>query len=236
MNIVSTQPSKNSKSTLHTYMRSFREFFNEAARLPFAGGTQHTGHFDLPDLKNLQTPDERPHGGWSSLSQIARAGTQAHQMHFSNAYIERDTLEKFRALAENVMSAIELKAFQATAGYTNNNTGHQKNYDHAQFDQQTMTITGLTYEEIVGGDYPRLRHEEMKRGEQLGILYPNRNNPKFWTIDINKLRFQMEHMKEILHGLERKYRGIQTGVDIASKIGNALISPTNSLPDFTQAS
>jgi hypothetical protein len=208
-------------------MRSFREFFNEAARLPFAGGTQYSGHFDLPDLKNLHDPGERPEGGWSSFHQISRAATQAHQMHGSDAYILRDTLEKLRALAENVMASIKL-------GHNQNNTGYQKNYDNASFDQRTMTITGLSKNEIIGGDYPRLRNEEMERGVQKGILF--KGIGEVYSINIGKLRTEMANLRTVLRSQESKYKFANWAGKMADTAFDASLKSTGNIPDHTRAS
>lgn len=217
-------------------MRSFREFFNEAGRLPFAGGTQYSGHFDLPDLKNLHHPDERPEGGWNSFKQIAQAGTQSYQMQGSDTYIIRDTLEKFRALAENVMSAIKLRDSQQAIGHVPQFKHYQKNYEHAQYDATRNIIIGLTKNEIVGGDYPRLRNEEVDRGEQLGVIFADTNTPGYWSLSINVLRQRMEELGERLHNQERAYRLIHTGAGVADLGFDAMLKPSANMPDFTKAS
>jgi hypothetical protein len=213
-------------------MRSFREFFNEAARLPFAGGTQYSGHFDLPDLKNLHEPGERPEGGWSSFHQVARAATQAHQMHGSDAYILRDTLEKFRALAENVMSSIILRDRQKQLGSTSLHTGYQKNYENAQFDPKTMIISGLSKEEIIGGEYPRLRNEEMERGATLGILFEVTS--KIYSINIEKLRTEMASLRSILRSQETKYKVANWVGRATDNAFDAALKQTGNIPDHTR--
>ncbi len=185
-------------------MRSFREFFNESAlKLPFAGGTPHTGHFDLPDLLNLHDPETRPEAGWGSIQQVGKAAVDAHRSSYSDTYIMRHTLVKCQALAENVMSAIQLRERQLASGYTPPVSGYQKNYEHAQFDQAHMLISGITKNEIIGGEYPRFRNEEMDRAEQLSILYPQGQNSPYWILNINTLRHQMEVLKERLEAKEK---------------------------------
>jgi hypothetical protein len=215
-------------------MRSFREFFNEAARLPFAGGTQYSGHFDLPDLKNLHDPGERPEGGWGSFHQITRAATQAHQMHGSDAYILRDTLEKFRALAENVMASIILKNRQKILGNIPHSTGYQKNYDNASFDPKTMIITGLSKNEIIGGEYPRLRNEEMERGVNMGILFEGVG--EVYSIDVEKLREEMTQLRTVLRAQETKYKFANWAGKMADATFDSALKNTGNIPDHTKAS
>lgn len=216
-------------------MRSFREFFNEAARLPFAGGTQYSGHFDLPDLKNLHDPGERPEGGWSSFHQISRAATQARQMHGSDAYILRDTLEKLRALAENVMASINLEDRQKQLGHNQNNTGNQKNYENAEFDPRTMVISGLSRDEIIGGNYPRLRIEEMERGVTMGILFEEIPR-KVYSLNVNTLKSQMMKLRETLRSQESKYKFANWAGKMADTAFDASLKSTGNIPDHTRAS
>ena len=217
-------------------MRSFREFFNEyAARLPFAGGTQHSGRFVLPDLKNIHNPGERPEGGWSSFQQIARAATQMHQMHGSDDYILSHTLEKLRALAENVISSINLEYRQSQLGHKQQNTGVQKNYENAKYDDTTKIISGLSRSEIVGGDYPRLRIEEMERGVTLGILFEEIPE-KVYSINVEKLRLEMTKLRETLQSQGNKYKFANWAGRMADKVSDASLKQTANIPDHTRAS
>lgn len=211
-------------------MRRFRDFFNEAARLPFVAGTQHSGHFDLPDLRNLHDPTDRPEGGWTSFQQIARANTQSMQMQSSDDYVLRNTLENVRALAENVMSAIILRRTSGTAIKANH---LEKNYNNAQFDNTRMMLTGLTKNEIIGGDYPRLRNEDMLRAERLRIIVPIGNG--FWAIDIRQLRSEMEKLRERLRKQEGMYSLVHGAAGAADQALARMLTPSGKIPDFTRA-
>lgn len=201
--------------------------------MPFAGGTQHTGYFNLPDLQNFYKPGTPPFGGYDSFSAMAQSKMQAHRYSDANLYIMRTTLEKFRALAENVYSAIQLRTQQQAYGTLVQPKSFQRNYEKASFDPNTQLIHGLPKQEIVGGDYPQLRNEELMRGQKLGVLLPDPAAPsQMWAINIAKLREEMAKLRQQLEGQEYQYKAIDHLAGKADQAFNASLQG-NTVPNIT---
>ncbi len=189
-------------------MRSFRQFFNEIAQgiqNPFAGGTQYSGYFDLPDLRNFVSPGERQPGGYQNFAQLTQAGVNQTHYQDKDIYFIRETLEKIKALVENVYSAIELRSKQSQHGSMPASRAYEKDYVNAYYDANNQIMRGISKHEVIGGNYPRLRNEEMARAEEIGVMFPDPSNPaEFWAVSVPKLRQEMETLQQKLRGMARR--------------------------------
>lgn len=185
-------------------MRSFRKFLEEYGMRfnpSMAGGTQFSGNFDLPDLKNIHEPGEVPIGGFRNAAQATDAAIQRNKYYDKDEFLMLGTLEKLKALAENVYAILNFR-----------NQGDQapqnvKNYLKASYDHNTQTIHGLLEKEISGGEYPRLRNEEMQRGKELGIIFEEPNERGVYAISIQALRIQMQKYLKKSKWQHRAHRG-----------------------------
>lgn len=190
-------------------MRSFRQFLESTGGLgrPFAGGTQYSGHFNLPDIRNIHKPGELPIQGVQSLQQATDLHLQNKRYgQYKDLYIMADTLEKFKALAENIMSAID---YRKTFGAPQRPS--EANYMTAWYDPATHIIHGIKQNEVTGGTYPRIRNEEISRAQapDMQILIADPRMPQgsgVLALNVETLRTKMKELGEQLHSLERTHQ------------------------------
>lgn len=186
----------------------FKEFFllseYNPVRAPYAGGTRYSGYHNLPDLRNFYSPGEPPAGGFSNFQGAMQAAIDRQRYSGSDLYIIRDTLEKFASLVQNVRSAIEYRNkyhLGAFGGPTS-----QRSYPNADYDNTRDMIVGLSRDEIIGGEYPRIRNEELDRAEKQGIVVLDPTGKGEFAVNIGQLRQVMQDLQDELFNQERQFK------------------------------
>jgi hypothetical protein len=111
-------------------------------------------------------------------------------------YIEQQTLERLASLAENATVAVENK----NKGQLDPN-GH---FEHAQVDKHAEMITGLSQQDVISGLFPRLKLEEMQRGEALGILVHDPST-LLYVLNVGVLRKHMLELRDKMSDKEFHY-------------------------------
>jgi hypothetical protein len=185
----------------------FRQFLAEYSfnTSDFGADARH-GYWGLPSLNTSGILAQRmPPGFFKNLSQMA--GHYQNLSKFGDEdYIWQQALEKLSALAENAASGIINKK-QALA----TDPAHKLNsYLYADFSPDGQSIVGLQERDIISGLYPRLRHEEMRRAQELGIITSNTSMcPDCYDLHVPVLKEQLLQMREKLADKEHGHASLQ---------------------------
>lgn len=191
--------------------RSFRQFINEItfSKSGYGAGSR----FGIWKLPNLQAGTalhlHMPPGGFQTFGQLGQH--ISNKLRFQDEdYVLQHALQKFAELAENSTVAISNRAKGVA-----DPTGH---YEHARIEGQS--IVGLKEQDIISGLFPRLKQEDMERGQEMGILL-GPNNSKYqgyYDLRVDVLRDLMEKMEEKIANKEYGHQSIAHLTGTADKI------------------
>jgi hypothetical protein len=178
-------------------MRRFRQFLLQDSTLNEFGFTAYGVSERSPkwgiDTSSPQSLQAKriPAGGYQNFSQVAQqfANVDRTQDDDWNDYYALNIMVK---LAENAAESIK----QKKAGYV---LANQRIYKYASVDEAGRKIHRLTYNDIIGGQYPHVQPQFFSRAKKMGVIYEERDYPEpgieLYTLDINKLQTALKEVK-----------------------------------------
>lgn len=185
-------------------MRSFIEFLESTAKPPRDKKMQHPGQFELPDITDVESYGLPPLKGYDSYySQVYDSiQKERYEGEYKEIWALAETLNKVKALAEQCYSAwILTKSPVKDPGMKH----IQKAYPNAEYDEENEIIYNLTEAEIIGGDYPRLRIQDLQISVEKNVIEEyNDYNTKRYKIKIKILRPLMFEIQEQLKEVKQK--------------------------------
>lgn len=165
---------------------------------------QHPGQFELPDITDVGSYGMPPLKGYDSYySQVYDTiQKERHEGEYKETWALAETLNKVKALAEQCYSAYILR----TDGVQDPGMKHiQKAYPNAEYDAKNEIIYNLTEAEIIGGDYPRLRIQDLQIAVDKNVIEEYvEDGIKRYKIKIKILRPLMFEIQEQLKKVKQK--------------------------------
>ena len=175
------------------------------------GAGKRFGIWQLPSLyAGASAHQHMPPGGFTSFGQFGQHAS--NKIRFQDEdYILQQALQKLGELAENATVAImnRKKGLQDPSGH----------YEKA--DIQGQNIVGLKEGDIISGLYPRLRQEDMERGQEMGVIVPDNG---LFTMRIDVLRRLMEDMEKKAASREFGHQSIGHLSGVADRISDLATS------------
>lgn len=172
------------------------------------GAGKRFGIWQLPSLyAGASAHQHMPPGGFQSFGQLGQH--VSNKVRFQDEdYILQQALQKLGELAENATVAIQNR-IKGIADPTSH-------YDSAYI--QGQNIVGLKEQDIISGLYPRLRQEDMERGQEMGVIVGPTNG--LFTLRVDVLRRLMEDMEKKAASREFGHQSIGHLSGVADKVSD----------------
>lgn len=207
-------------------MRTFLEFLQEYS-LPSMRGANYTGIFNLPDLDHLEP--EIPIGYHKGFGDYTNYVLRMKQQQGENRdlYAWKNTLVKFKNMAEEAISAFTLRQNGQDTGKHIQSAYPNIDVDNRNDLNNVKIIYGFTESELIGGYYPRVRMQDVKNAVARGVLQEtDTSEGKRYNLSIDKLRIEMESTLVQLKKVEDQEKILQhraqTLDDMQAQLGNLL--------------
>jgi hypothetical protein len=219
-------------------MRTFLEFLQEA-NLPSMKGANYTGFFKLPDLDHVEP--EIPVGYHKSFGDYTNYVLRMKQQQgeHRDLYAWKNTLVKFKNMAEEAISAFALRQNGQDTGRHIQSAYPNIDVDNRNDLSKVNIIYGFTESELIGGYYPRVRMQDVNNAVTRGVLQEtDTSEGKRYNLNINNLRVEMESILEQLKKVQDQEKGQQYRAqaldNMQAQLGN-LLWKDNGVPRLTGA-